>query len=357
MNRGFLRHLSMAAAMAGGLLAMLPAQACDEAQQRIVEAHPDDADARYELARSCARAGRQEEALAQYDRLLERDPNNADWLLGRAQAQVALARPREALATLERAHAVAPAYEDVLRPRRRMVRASLRPERNTRVSLTAAHEDLSGGRDAWQSATFGLDRRLAEHRHLFGGVHVEERFDEQDEQFSLGFADRAGSDWSVGVSLDVAPDAEVLPEWNLVAEAARALSKDMSLSFRARHADYADVDVESLAIGIEKYFRTFRAAYTLTGAQPSGLGTSYGHTLRLAHDYGEGNHVTLALGYGEEAETIAPGVVQVTENRSVSLNGLHWGSNAWGFTWEAGWYEQGDLYERVRMSLGLQYRF
>ena len=46
-----------------------------------------------------------------------------------------------------------------------------------------------------------------------------------------------------------------------------------------------DVDVESLAMGIEKYFRTFRAAYALTGAQPSGLGTSYGHTLRLAHDY------------------------------------------------------------------------
>ena len=67
--------------------------------------------------------------------------------------------------------------------------------------------------------------------------------------------------------------------------------------------------------------------------------------------------MTLALGYGEEAETIAPGVVQVTDIRSVSVNGLHWRDAAWGFTWEAGWYEQGDLYDRVRVSLGLQYRF
>jgi YaiO family outer membrane protein len=356
MNRRFPRPLGMAAAIAGGMLAFATAHACDEAQARIVSAQPHNTDARYELARSCARAGRQEEALAQYDRLLAQDPNNADWLLGRAQAQVALSRPGEALATLERARAVAPAYEDVLRLES-TVRQSLQPERDTRLSFAAAYEDLSGGRDPWQSATLGNDRKLAAHRHLFGGVHVEERFDERDEQFSLGFADRLGSAWSYGVSLDVAPDAEVLPEWNLVAEAARALPQDMTLSFRARHADYESVDVESLAVGIEKYFSGFRAAYTLTGAQPSGLGTSYGHTLRLAHDYGEGSHATLALGYGEEAETIAPGVVQVTTNRSVSLNGLHWHGAAWGFTWEAGWYEQGDLYDRLRISLGLQYRF
>jgi YaiO family outer membrane protein len=356
MNRRFLRYLSMAAALAGGLLAIASADACDESLQSRVATTPDNTDARYELARSCARAGRQHEALAHYDRLLGQDGNNADWLLGRAQAQVALGQSREALVTLERARAVAPGYQDVLNLETR-VRESLNPARDTRAWLMGAYEDLSGGRPSWRSTTAGLDHQLGPYRHVNGGIHVEERFDEQDEQFSLGFADRLGSDWSYGVALDVAPDGVILPEWNLVMEAARALSQDMTLNLRARHADYVNVDVDSLAVGVEKYFPMFRAAYTLTAAEPSGLGTSLGHTLRFAHDYDEASHVTLALGYGEEAETIAPGVVQVTTNRSVSLNGLHWHSAAWGFTWEAGWYEQGDLYDRTRISLGLQYRY
>jgi YaiO family outer membrane protein len=356
MNRRFLRHFSMALALAAGLLAIAPGYACDESLQSRVAAAPDDTDARYALARSCARAGRQPEALAQYDRLLAHDANNADWLLGRAQAQVALGQSREALATLERAHTVAPGYEDVLILEAR-VRESLRPARAARAWLSGAYEDLSGGRPSWRSTTAGLDRRLGPHRHVNAGIHVEERFDEQDEQFSLGFADRPGGDWSYGVALDVAPDGVILPEWNLVMEAARALPQEMTLNLRARHADYVNVDVDSLAVGVEKYFSALRAGYTLTAAEPSGLGTSFGHTLRIAHDYGDASHVTLALGYGEEAETIAPGVVQVTTNRSVSLNGLHWHSAAWGFTWEAGWYEQGDLYDRTRIGLGLQYRF
>jgi YaiO family outer membrane protein len=356
MIRPFLRHISMALALAVGLLVVAPAYACDESLQSRVAATPDDTDARYELARSCARAGRQQEALAHYDRLLEHDGNNADWLLGRAQAQVALGHPREALVTLERARAVAPGYEDVLNLETR-VRKSLNPARDTRAWLMGAYEDLSGGRPSWRSTTAGLDHKLGPHRHVNGGVHVEERFDEQDEQFSLGLADRLGSGWSYGVALDVAPDGEILPEWNLVMEAARALPHEMSLNLRARHADYVNVDVDSLAVGVEKFFPMFRAAYTLTAAEPSGLGTSLGHTLRFAHDYNEASHVAFALGYGEEAETIAPGVVQVTTNRSVSLNGLHWHSAAWGFTWEVGWYEQGDLYDRTRISLGLQYRF
>jgi YaiO family outer membrane protein len=47
----------------------------------------------------------------------------------------------------------------------------------------------------------------------------------------------------------------------------------------------------------------------------------------------------------------------VTQNRNVSLYGVHWRNAAWGLSWEAGWYEQGDLYDRVRIRLGLEHRF
>ncbi len=132
---------------------------------------------------------------------------------------------------------------------------------------------------------------------------------------------------------------------------------DRSLGLRARHSSYATTDVDSLAATIEQYAAQFRIAYTLTAARPTGVQTSFGHSLRLSHDYGDASYVTLGLGFGEEAEAVAPGVVQVTQVRSIGVNGVHWRNTRWGFSWEAGWYEQGDLYNRLRISLGLEHRF
>ena len=372
------------------LLPLQPAAACDPELQARVAADPANTELRDGLARACARAGRPEAALAQYETLLAVNAENPDWLLGKGQALTALGRPREALAPLERARAAAPRYEDLWRANVSALEAAGEPdraaalaaeaqrafpeaawprekqralarvrivERGTRLSLGMSYEDLSGGRASWQAATLGLDHPLDERRRIFAGVNVEERFDTQDEQFSLGLADRMGGDWSWGVFADVAPDGEILPEWNLVAEAGRTLPGDRAISLRARHASYAAVDVDSLAATIEQYFAAFRAAYALTASRPEGISTRLGHALRFAHDYGDGSQATFALGYGEEAETIAPGVVQVTRNKSVSVHGVHWTTPAWGFSWEAGWHEQGDLYDRVRLRIGLEHRF
>ncbi len=385
------RFVLGAAASVAAALAASPAVACDAAQEAIVAAQPDDTDARDALARSCARAGRHEAALAHYEELLKQDSDNVDWLLGKAQALVALRRPREALPLLERGRQIAPGYEDVWRAnatalesldefaradalltdaarafpqsgwpgeRRRALAERRLLERGTRLSIDASYEDLSGGRPAWRGATFGIDRHFNGTRRILAGLHLEERFDTRDGQFALAFADRLNGVWSYGVSGDVSPDAEVLPEWSLVLEVGRALPGGRSIGFRARHASFSTVDVESLAATIEQYADWIRVAYSLNAAKPSGIDDpSLGHTLRVARDYGRDSHVTLALGYGEEAETVAPGVVQVTDVRNVSLNGLHWRSAAWGFSWEAGWYEQGDLYDRIRVRLGLEHRF
>ena len=381
----------LALAAVAAVLAVPAAIACDAAQEAVVAARPDDTDARDALALSCARAGRADAALAIYEELLTRDGDNVDWLLGKSQALVALQRSREALPLLERGRQIAPTYEDVWRvnatalesldefaradalladaarafpqsgwpaERRRALAERRLLERGTRLSIDASYEDLSGSRPSWRGATIGIDRRLDGPRRILAGLHLEERFDRRDEQVALAYVDRLNDVWSYSVSGDVSPDAEVLPEWSLVLEAGRALPGGRSIGFRARHASYATVDVESLAASIEQYLEWFRVAYALNAAKPSGIDDpSLGHALRIARDYGRDSHVTLALGYGEEAETIAPGIVQVTDIRSISLNGVHWRSAAWGYSWEAGWYEQGDLYNRIRIRLGLEHRF
>jgi YaiO family outer membrane protein len=377
-------------AAAGPVAAQAGSAPCDPALAAEVAANPAHTDARYELARACARAGRPDAALAEYEILVAADARNADWLLGQGQALVALGRPREAFAPLEQARAVAPGYEDVWRSNIAALEAANELERaqalareaerqfpgsgwprekqsaiarvqliehGTRVSASLAHEELSGNRPAWQSATVLFDHPLAGTRRLLAGAHAEERFETSDLQLNLGLVDRIGRNWSWGVMLDAADAAEILPEWNLVLEVGRLLPGDRSIGLRARHASYATVDVDSLAATVEQYADWLRVAYTLTASRPSGLSARFGHMVRVAHDYGDGSHVTLGLGYGEEAETIAPGVVQVTRNKSVSVNGVHWRSPAWGLSWEAGWYQQGDLYDRVRVRLGLEHRF
>lgn len=372
------------------LLASRQAVACDAALEARLAADPANTDLRYELARSCARAGRADAALAQYETLLAVDGGNPDWLLGKGQSLTALGRPREALAPLEQARAASPRYEDIWRANITALEAAGEPERaaaltaeagrtfpeaawprdkasalerarlierGTRLSFGLSHEDLSGGRSSWQAVTAAIDHPLDARRRVLAGVNVEERFDTRDEQFSIGLVDRLGGDWTWGLFADVAPDAEVLPEWNLVAEVGRTLPGDRGLSLRARHAGYVAVDVNSLAATIEQYLPAFRVAYSLTASKPSGISARLGHALRFARDYGDGSQATLALGYGEEAEAIAPGVVQVTRNKSVVVHGVHWTTPAWGFSWEAGWHEQGDLYDRVRLRLGLEHRF
>jgi YaiO family outer membrane protein len=373
------------------LLAAPPAFACDPALEAIVSAKPDDTDSRDALARSCARDGEPQAALLQYDILLARDDNNVDWLLGKAQALIALQRPREALPFLERGREIAPAYEDVWRvnanaleslgqyagadellakaalafpqstwpgERRESLAERRLLERGTRLSIDASYEDLSGGRPAWRGATVGIDRPLGTGQRLFAGLHLEERFNTRDEQAWLGFAGRMSQDWSYAVIGDVAPDAEVLPEWSLAFETGRGLPGNRSMGFRARHASYLNANVDTLAGTIEQYADWFRVSYTLNAAKTSGIDDpSFAHLIRVAHDYGRDSYAGIALGFGEEAETVAPGVVQVTDTKVVSFNGVHWRSAAWGFSWEAGWYEQGDLYDRIRVRFGLEHRF
>jgi YaiO family outer membrane protein len=368
-----------------------PALACEPALQAQVAATPEDSDARDALARACARAGEHAEALAHYDRLLALDGTNVDWLLGKSQALLALQRPREALPYLEDARRRAPGYEDVWRanvnaldqlgefaaadalladaaaqfplatwPRERRAALAERRlmEQGSRVFADLSYEELSGDRPAWRSASLGYIRPLGEARRVFAGLQLEERFDTRDEQFLVAWSDRLNDDWSYGLSADLSPDAEILPEWSVTAEAGRALPHESSLGLRLRHASYETVDVDTLATSLEKYLDAFSVGYTLNIAKTSDISSpSFGHLLQVAHDYGDASRIALVVGFGEEAETVAPGVVLVTDTRSAALRGIHWLRAAWAIRWDAGWYEQGDFYDRYRVRLGLEHRF
>ena len=124
----------------------------------------------------------------------------------------------------------------------------------------------------------------------FAGLHLEERFDTRDEQVLFGYAARLGDDWSYGVSGDFAPDAEILPEWSVAAEAGRACrTTGASASACATRATRPSTSTRS-RLSLDKYVDAYSVGYSLNAAKTSGIDDpSFGHLLRVARDYGTGS--------------------------------------------------------------------
>jgi len=111
--------------------------------------------------------------------------------------------------------------------------------------------------------------------------------------------------------------------------------------------------------GVERYFGSYRAAYTLYNGKPEGESSASSH--RLAFDYyyhGERSRIGVAVTWGREVEYVGPptGII-VSDVRAFALLGRHWLTPSWALTWDLGTHEQGDLYRRTGGRLGLRHRF
>jgi YaiO family outer membrane protein len=360
------------------------------ALEQAVHASPQDSDARFALARAYAGDGRFADAGREYDVLLAKNADDVDWLLGKSQALIAMRRSGEALPLLAKARRLAPDYEDVWRAeamalevagdergalalldsaaqrfpaaewpierRARLVEARLLA-RGTRLSAGAAYEHLSGDNDPWRSASAAVMVPIGGNTRLVTAVALERRYGRQDEQISAGIAHRLPARWSLDAGVAATPGAELLARHEVHLELARPIGRSTSAALRYRRSHFATVDIDALAASGEYAFGSHRLAYTLTGTRPAGIDVTFGHALRFARDYGTGSSVTALLARGDEAETVSPGRVLVTRVTTLAVYGIHWRSAAWGYSWSASWTEQGDLYDRLGVRLGVERRF
>ena len=182
-------------------------------EQRL-RAEPDDAQARFLLARTHAWNGEPERALPLYESLLSTEPDNADYLLGYGQALSWSGRHDQAVGVLERAQRMAPAYADIgaaLAQARAAQAAAAAPppaptmaapsdapapamaeaaQRRRAIVLSARHDGLDSGYDDWSNLRLDLSstqrgefgsRLLQPLDLLFGRAH-ERRLGDCDRQ-------------------------------------------------------------------------------------------------------------------------------------------------------------------------------
>ena len=223
----------------------------------------------------------------------------------------------------------------------------------------ATYESLSNDKPDWKSLYLDATHTFAPRQTLYGTVRETERFELRDFEFSAGYAQPFGKNWTAVVEASFSPDHRVLAENSFFGQVYWVTGGGWVLNAGARFSEYTDSDTRLLTAGVERHFGHYRAAYTYYNGKPDDADAASSH--RVAFDYyyfEERSRVGIAIAWGREVENVGPptGIV-TTDVRSIYLVGRHWFTPDWALAWEIGTHEQGDLYRRTGGRLGLRYRF
>lgn len=221
------------------------------------------------------------------------------------------------------------------------------------------YERLDRDLPDWKSVYLELTHDFAARRTLFGLVRETDRFDQRDTEIAAGYYHPFGAAWTSLVEASASPDHHVLPEVSLLGQMSWLPGAGWVVSAGARYSEYTASSTRLLIGTLERYFGAWRAQYTLYNGKPEDAASATTHRLALDHYYyGERSRIGAALAWGREVEHVGPPVGLITSDvRAFAVLGRHWMTPAWAFTWEAGTHEQGDLYRRTGVRLGLRHRF
>jgi YaiO family outer membrane protein len=228
----------------------------------------------------------------------------------------------------------------------------------TELALSTAHEDLDAGLDRWRTDSLDLSWRGDAGAAAWLSARSIERFASDDEELAFGLhrdiAERTG------ISFDGSRggDGGLLPErsWRLGFDQRFAAGWGVSAGWK--DARYTNDTVQVLDLGAERYLGDWRFAWTLYRGRVAGL-AARGTAQRLALDryYGDGSRVGLSLALGSEVERIGAATALVTDVQSLGLGGRHWFGPRWGAVWRIASHEQGTLYTRTGIEVGILARF
>lgn len=218
-------------------------------------------------------------------------------------------------------------------------------------------DGLSGANAPWTDASLGLDLKLATLQAFSARLRETERFGLRDREQALGAYLPLGEGWSVEFDLSASPTHRVLPRYALLAQVGKRFDGGWGAFAGFRHSAYAQSSADLRLFTLERYFGAERLAYTFYSGRPDGGGSAPSHRLQWSHYFNDRDHVGLSVGSGREVENVAPAGLLTSKVRSVYLTGRWWFAPDWALTAEAGVHEQGSLYRRHGVRLGLRHEF
>lgn len=231
------------------------------------------------------------------------------------------------------------------------------PVQALELELGGSREDLSHGLADWRSVYLAGEQQFGERRSLYGAWRQTKRFGQDDHEAAAGLALPLDERWTLSSDGTASPSHHVLAKWSFGLDLHRRLDEGWGLSLGGRHTEYATAETERLSLGLERYFGAYRAAYVGSSTHLGGAGWSSAHRLELTQYYGAASRVGIVLGHGREAENLPPRGVLTSTVTVLAVAGRHWLDRDWALSYEVTLLDQGELYRRRGLQLGLRRAF
>lgn len=221
-----------------------------------------------------------------------------------------------------------------------------------------SHYTLNNGYANWSSVYFDAAHQFGKRHTVFGELRQTRRFDLTDREVSAGYYYPLNSRWTVLAEASISPEHHYLPKQSVHGQLQLALGDGWDVQGGMRRSWYTLTPSDVAQLTGERYWGPFRAAYTLSLAKLPGSSTAPSHKAVLSFYYTDHSYLTLTLARGRELQGLGPGLgVLLLDVRSVSISGRHWLTPAWGVSYQALSEQEGNLYSRKGIRVGLRYAF
>ncbi len=229
----------------------------------------------------------------------------------------------------------------------------------TWIEAGAGADHLNNGSADWHTTYLSIAKRSAPRMGWYGVASSNRRFGRTDPQYLIGVYFPPSANTIVNVELAASPTHMILPSSEIGLSLDHRLAAGWGYALGLRDRSFNGTNVFMNTLSVDRYWRAFRAAYTLTGTRLSSVpGTSFSQTLLLTDYYGmdDASSLTAALNAGREAENDG-GPVLVSTVTGASLSGAHWfGANNSAIIWSASVTQQGRFYTRSEVQVGFRRR-
>jgi YaiO family outer membrane protein len=197
---------------------------------------------------------------------------------------------------------------------------------------------------------------LAPRLSLYEGHLDRYHFSTGTASFSSGLYRPLGQIQGVGNG-NFNPLHDALPKYTLYNHVTQSLPGGWGLGFGVRQSEFNFANSNLLSFSAERYFGSFRGAYTLYSSRTDGSSAGSAHRFQVNYFYGDRNTVGLSYTSGRDMDHHGPAVgLPIADVRDLTLSGRHWLSPNWALTYDLLSQEQA-LYRRQGLRFGVSRTF
>jgi len=227
-----------------------------------------------------------------------------------------------------------------------------------RIEIGATLDTLDRGYDDWRSRYLEVEKKLGERHAIYGSLRETERFRAKDTEVLAGIYYPLADRWTLLAEGNASPTHRILARWSALGQVQYAWDGGWGAHLGVRHTAYNNALCNTLLVTGERYWSSYRAAYTHAVSSLAGSGSASSGRVQLSWYYGEHNWIGTGFSNGTEIESLGAGLgVLSTHVQSIGLSGRHWLSRDWAVSYEAATNRQGSLYTRNAFRLGIRRQF